>query len=219
MTNQTGLEMKTLTAALLFSFSIFSGIAHATDNDIVLPQKLWFVHVGAAGVLFDSGLVTANNPAILNTTVTNNFTASLELGRYLTDQFSVSLSAGLPPTNDVMTTTGAGTNKTGSATYGSLILDAQYHFNMDGDIRPYVGAGVAYNMTFNTSVVSGSSLKIDNNFGAVLQAGVEAPISENVGVFLDVKKMFATAHATKGALQEDIRLNPWIISAGVSFSF
>jgi outer membrane protein len=210
-------DMKKILLGLLLSCAGFVGAAQA--DDAVLPQKMWFVHVGAAGVLFDSGLSATNNPAVLNATVTNNFTATLEVGAYLTDNISVSLAGGFPPTNDLMTTTAAGTAKSGTATYGSLILGAQYHFNELGAIRPYIGGGLAYNITFNTTVVAGSPLQIDNNFGGVLQAGMEAPVSDNMGVFVDVKKMFATAHATKGALQEDIRLNPWIISAGLNFTF
>ena len=207
---------------LMASAAIFTlaTAAHAADvAPVVMEQKDWFVHVGGAGVFFNSGLTSTNVPAILNTTVSDNITVTTEFGRYITNNISLSLSAGLPPTNDLFVTTGAGTARTGSATYGSAILGGQYHFNRAGTVKPYLGGGVAYNIIFGTTSTNATPVNIDNGFGAVLQAGVELDVSSNVGVFMDVKKMFYTAHVTKGAIDEQVRLDPWIVSAGLAFRF
>ncbi len=193
---------------ILAATTVMSAAALAGDGKT-------FVHVGGAGVLFNSGLVKANNPGVTAASVTDNLTVTVEAGRYLTDNFSLSLAAGFPPTNDLLTN-GA---KSGTATYGSVIAGGQYHITSLGSFQPYVGAGLAYNITFSTSKLAGADIVIDNGFAPVLQIGAEMPVNNNLGVFVDVKKMFYTAHVTKGALIEDVRLDPWIISAGLAVRF
>jgi len=216
--------MKKLIAALALSGAAFAGVAHAADVGPVMEPKDWFVHVGAAGVFYDPGFNTpparlaAFNPGLQ---LGNNITGVVEAGRYFSDQFSLSIAAGIPPTTDItLTGVPAAVANPGSVTFGSFILGGQFHFNTEGQIRPYLGAGVAYNVVFSTTPKAPNAvLNIDNGFGAVLQAGAEADVAKNVGVFVDVKKMFASANVTTSIGPSNAHFNPWIISAGVSFRF
>ena len=206
------------------SFCALAVAAHAADlAPVTMDTSKWFVHLGAAGVFFDSH-ANSTTPALLpaqDVIVTDNITPTIEIGRYVTDRVSFSLSAGLPPTNELWGTfNGNKIAKIGTVNYGSVIAAAQYHFGIDSRFKPYVGAGVGYNITLSASPSAPfPSLSVDNSIGAVLQAGTEFDFSQNVGVFADVKKMFASTTAHAGPATVNERLNPWIVSAGVNFRF
>ncbi len=227
-----GWDMKKLLLGIAMSCVLLTSVAQAAEKMSVMPPEKWFVHVGATGVFFNSGLdsisVGGFSPPGAAAHVTDNITANLEIGRYLTDHVSMSLFAGIPPTNDVVADgTIAGLGRLGSATYGAIILGAQYHFNMMGKLKPYLGAGVSYDAIFSNSDGALKSFHVDNGVGVALQAGTEIDLSEHLGLFVDVKKLFASAHATGleptmhglAPVDATLHLNPWIVSAGLNLRF
>jgi len=74
-----------------------------------------------------------------------------------------------------------------------------------------------------------NSTKLNDSIGWALQAGVDAPITKQVTLNLDVKKVFVTTDATVGTsgsslselgtLRSSVHLDPWVISAGVGYRF
>ena len=67
---------------------------------------------------------------------------------------------------------------------------------------------------------------MDNKFGVAVQAGFDIPVNDTgMGISLDAKKYFmkTTTHfytaAGVEALSTDHKLDPWVISGGVYFSF
>jgi outer membrane protein len=216
--------MKKLLLAMAVTSVGFAVEAKAEDMP-VLPLDAWFVHVGASGILFDSKLQSSVNlvPGA-DAKVNNSITPTFELGYYLNKNFSLSLSSGLPVTSNIDAIAPnfiAGMNVT-QVTMGSVVLGAQYHFDTGSAFRPYAGAGVAYNFvtsqTPNAAILPGG--RLDNSFGAVLQAGADLDLSEHVGVFIDVKKMFSTAHFSgAGGVDGQLQLNPFVVSTGLSLRF
>jgi outer membrane protein len=210
-----------LTLAVVVAFSNQT----RAEEMSTLPMSNWFVHVGASGMLFDSklessvGLVPGADAKI-----ENNITPTLELGYYLNKNISLSVSSGLPVTSNIDAIAPnfiAGMNVT-QVTTGSIALGAQYHLDTGGAFRPYAGVGVSYNFVMdqvpNPLVLPDGVL--DNNFGGILQAGADLDITEHVGLFVDVKKVFSTAHFTGfGGVDGDIQLNPLVISSGVNLRF
>jgi outer membrane protein len=78
----------------------------------------------------------------------------------------------------------------------------------------------------NVAAVPGiTRTKLSSNVGVALQAGFDIPVGHGYGISLDAKKylMDTTAHFYAGslgdALDARLRLNPWIVSAGVSYRF
>ena len=196
------------------SICALSVAAHAADiAPVIMDQKDWFVKLGGTYVIPDSA---GTLPRLLRpVTVGNAFTGSIEAGRFINDRFSLSLTAGIPPTHDVLV---SGV-KVGTVTLGAFALDGQFHLtDRSSPFDLYVGGGLAYNAYFSTTVPLVTS--VDGGFAPVLQVGAEYKVSESVGVFVDVKKEFFTTtvhHAILGAYQE--RLDPLAITAGVAFHF
>jgi len=101
------------------------------------------------------------------------------------------------------------------------VVTVQYHFAPTARVSPYVGAGVNYMLFYGGSNKNGFKVKIDDGFGAALQAGVDIATRDRWTVNLDAKKVFFETDAvdrTKG-IKTKVTLNPWVLSAGVGYRF
>ena len=116
---------------------------------------------------------------------------------------------------------------------GKLIpatVTAKYHFDL-GAVKPYVGAGAAYFLWIDdepgadTIQLGVTDFKLSDEFGLALQAGVDIPLGEDgFGLSLDAKRYFVdtTARWFAGntlAIETEHELDPWVVSAGVSYRF
>jgi len=107
----------------------------------------------------------------------------------------------------------------------------KYHFPLDNGIKPYVGAGPAYFMIFGEDLGAGARslgatrASLSSELGAAIQAGVDIPLpGRNLGLSLDAKRYFVDTTARYHArdslvLQSEHQLDPWVLSAGLSWRF
>jgi outer membrane protein len=235
-------------AAALFAALAITG-ANAADLTPVpepLPPAppLFYVHVGAlmvktlpnaqptGGGFLDFiptplGLVTLDNVAIRP-----NYTLGLEAGYFITPNIAIALSAGVPPVAHIKAmslsaTSLLGTNLLGSVRYGPAMLLAQYHFTNFGAFQPYFGAGAAYVLNFgNISDGILTNFGVDQNFAFVVQGGADYMLTQNWGVYVDVKKLIYYNPPFQGdllGLPIHIRtlgsLDPWALGAGITFKY
>lgn len=101
------------------------------------------------------------------------------------------------------------------------ILTLQYHFAPKAKVSPYVGAGANYMLFYSGKDRNGFDLKIDDGFGAALQAGVDVSLQGAWSANLDVKKVFFSTDAVdrKSGLKSKVHLDPWVVSTGVGYRF
>jgi len=111
-------------------------------------------------------------------------------------------------------------------------LTLKYHVPA-GPIRPYVGAGPAYFIVLDSKVGAGgiaalgaASADVKSKVGFALQAGVDIPLGQSgFGVSFDAKRYFVRPIArfedANGAtlLETRHKLDPWVVSGGISFRF
>jgi outer membrane protein len=99
-------------------------------------------------------------------------------------------------------------------------LTLQYHFTDLNGYKPYIGAGV--NFTKITSV-SVSPYSLDNHsYGFALQAGVDVPLTKQVSLNFDVKKVQIKSDvyvASTGANAGTLKLDPTIVGVGLGYRF
>jgi len=224
--------MKKLTiAAALAAATMIANPAYAGNAEGKLQIK-----VMATGVLPD-GKVTAVNknlvglPATTQTTANDNVVPTLAVEYYVSPAISVETICCFTQHH----VTGAGPIAGADVAQHVLILPAtvtlKYHLDA-GPIKPYVGVGPSVFFYFDekpgaTAIALGASkLKMDNKFGVAVQAGFDIPVNDTgMGISLDAKKYFmkTTTHfytaAGVEALSTDHKLDPWVISGGVYFSF
>lgn len=124
----------------------------------------------------------------------------------------------------------AGTNLVNHVLILPATLTAKYHLPL-GPIKPYVGAGPAMFFVFDekpgttAQALGVDKVRMSNALGLALQGGVDVPLGQSgFGLSLDAKKYFIKptakfyAAGTK-VLETKHNLDPWVLSAGVSYRF
>lgn len=108
----------------------------------------------------------------------------------------------------------------------------KYHIPVGAVVRPYVGAGptavffIGEKPGADLRALGADKVSLKTSFGAALQAGVDVPIGKSgLGLSLDAKRYFvkSTLRVKDAAGDEILRtrhkLDPWLLSAGVSYRF
>ena len=218
-----------LSASLLgLSASVgFAADKWAPGEAAVAAAKKYFMHLGISAVPYDESSTTtrAGNPVPgADIRLDPNYTVSTESGYFLTPNFAVAFSGGYPPTE---TSWGAGTTAAlgalGKVTGGVMTLNGQYHVTDFGAFMPYVGAGAAYLLVFNTENGALSNFHVSNAFGFNFQIGADWMLSDRFGLFVDLKKVLITT-SSRGNLGGDlvastVRLDPTIYTVGLTVRY
>jgi len=102
------------------------------------------------------------------------------------------------------------------------ILTLQYHFDLVGGFKPYVGAGVQYIHFFDggASDLSGAKIHLNDAWGFALQAGVDVELGKGWYLNADVKHVWLDTNADwHNGVTADVTVDPWIVSLGVGYRF
>lgn len=107
----------------------------------------------------------------------------------------------------------------------------KYHLDTGSGFKPYVGAGPTFFLIFDEdpgafAVGLGSDdLDMSSELGFALQAGADFALSDSgFGLSIDAKKYFVDTKAKWYAGGVEVigtkhKLDPWVLSAGVSYRF
>lgn len=149
---------------------------------------------------------------------------TIEGGLFLKGGFAIAASGTSPMTTPNMATgTISAFGNLGDETASFYSLTAQYHLALTDRFTPYVGAGASYMHVHNTVDGAVSGMHVDDAVGTVIQAGVDFAVTDNIGVFADVKRYFISTSASGtllgNAITADARVDPWIVSSGLSIGF
>lgn len=226
---------KTTMMAAAVAAAALASPAHAGN-----PDGKWQVKVLATGVLPDgridkikavSPALAALLPANTQTKANDNVVPTLAIEYFATPNVSIETICCL--TQHHVSGAGglAGTRIVDHVLVLPATVTAKYHLDA-GPIRPYIGAGPSLFLIFGEKpgadlrALGGAKTKLSNELGFALQAGVDIPVNDNgMGISLDAKKYFMNTTLTvkdaAGAtvLKTKHELDPWVVSAGVSFRF
>ncbi len=100
-------------------------------------------------------------------------------------------------------------------------LTAQYHFNPQGEFRPYVGAGLNYTRFYGLKNKTSTILDVKkNSFGPALQVGIDTPLTKDIFLNFDVKKIWIKTKVSTGGTQlGTLDINPLVTSVGIGTKF
>lgn len=234
--------MKKTTVAALASALAFSmtAAAPAMAGD---AQGKFQVKVLGSAVLPDGKIVGVKSIDTLTTTLggavagvqvaqskaNDNYVPTLAVEYFVNPNFSIETICCFTQHH----VNGAG-NLSGRLVDHVLILPAtvtaKAHLDL-GVAKPYVGVGPSLFVVFGEKPGAAAAqldvtrVKMSNDVGFALQAGVDIPVNKNgLGVTLDAKKYFQDITATfyEGsdvALKTKHSLDPWVLSAGLSYRF
>ncbi|MDN5932001.1 MAG: cytochrome d ubiquinol oxidase subunit II [Pseudonocardia sp.] len=231
-----------LITAIGATFAAFPAWYAATLSGFYVPVLLIVVALVFRGVAFeyrgkidspawrrrwDAAVVGGSVVPGAGAKLSDATTLGLEVGYQFTPAWSGSVLVGVPPqTKATATGTAAALGRLGKVRYGPLVLAGQYRFGHSGSVRPYIGAGAVYFWVIESKDGSLQDFDADSRWGGVLQAGIEVPLGQRYGLFLDVKKMFldtsatATVPAFGGApARAEVDLDPLVVHAGLMWRF
>jgi len=158
-----------------------------------------------------------------NVKTTDSITPEVDFSYFLTDNWALELIAATTKHTISGSGTTLGNPKVGTTWVLPPALTAQYHFLPKEKISPYLGAGVNYTIFYETKAAGGAvnSLSLANNFGTVLQAGVDVNLSGAWYANFDVKQIFVNTKAklNGGAIAAKTALNPTVVGLGVGYRF
>ena len=102
-------------------------------------------------------------------------------------------------------------------------LMLQYHFRPDATVRPYVGAGINYTRLsgVNLYVPTVGRLDLDrNSWGPALQLGVDIPLTRQLSLNFDVKKVYIKTDVTvPGVTSGSFKVDPVLVGVGLGWRF
>jgi outer membrane protein len=142
---------------------------------------------------------------------------------FFTDNIAAELIAAVTRHSVAAKGTALGDVAVGKVSLLPPTLTAQYHFMPKSRFSPYLGAGINYTWFYDSSPAGGTvtSVRYDDNFGAVIQAGLDYNVTDRWYLNLDVKQIFlsTTASLNGGAIKAKVDLNPTIVGAGIGYRF
>ncbi|WDF73291.1 OmpW/AlkL family protein [Novosphingobium sp. KACC 22771] len=220
----------------LAAATALAGAAHAEGN----PEGKIQFKVLATAVLPDGGVKQVKTDvlglvpgAVGNTVASDNVTPTVAIEYFLTPNISVETIAGVTA-HHVSASAGAlkGTELISKIHIVPATLTAKYHLPLGHGIKPYVGAGPALfivladepSAALKAALPAVTRTKLTSELGVALQAGVDIALGHGYGLALDAKKYWVGTNATvyAGSTQALVtrnKLDPWVLSAGVSYRF
>ncbi len=106
---------------------------------------------------------------------------------FIADNLGIEVLAALPFKHDININ---GLGRVGSTKHLPPVVTLQYHFNSQGKVSPFVGAGVNYTTFFSeetTGALAGSDLKLEDSWGLAAHAGLDFKVAENGSLRVDVR--------------------------------
>lgn len=198
-------NMKKQLIAVAVLSTLLSGAAFAQQT----TEGPWLVR--ARAVHLDS----ANGGDIAGLSINNKWIPEVDISYFLNKNVAVELVLTVPQKHTV---------SLNGASIGTLkhlppTLLGQYHFNFNG-FKPYVGAGVNYTR-FSSVDLAGGAITVDkNSWGPALQVGVDIPLSGNLYLNFDVKKVhIRTDVSAGGATLGEFKVDPLLVGVGLGWRF
>ena len=220
----------------LFAVSMAALAALATSPAVAQENEGKIqIKVLGTGVLPDGKITSVNTdlvglPADTQTKANDNYVPTIAIEYFFNDNFSIETICCMTQ-HDVDAVSGLpGAELVSNAKLIPATLTAKYHFDLNG-VKPYVGAGPAYFLWVSdkpgaaTLPLGVTDTDLSDEFGFALQVGFDVPINdEGFGLTVDAKRYFidTTARWYAGdtlAIETDHKLDPWVVSAGVSYRF
>lgn len=207
-------------------------IAAAVAGTFALPAAAaepnpWMVRVRA--LYMDTADKSEAIPALAvpanAITVNNKWFPEVDISYFFTKNVAAELVLTYPQKHDVTVEESAlgGPVKIGSFKHLPPTLSLQYHFNPDGEFRPYVGAGINFTwiMDDKLSVPGVGDLKLDStSVGAAWGAGFDVKVAKNTYLNFDVKKVYIGSDVKlNGNKVSSVDVDPLLWSVGLGWRF
>ena len=189
---------------------IAAAVGMLVAGSVAAQESPWLVRARAVN------LNMANKDSTgLALTVNDKTIGEVDVSYFFNKNVAAELILSLPQKQAVH----AGTSAIGSFKHLPPTLTLQYHFTDFNGFKPYVGAGVNYTKITGDKLDSPYSLD-SKSYGAAFQAGVDVPLTKQVSLNFDVKKVYIQTDVySSGAKAGTLKLDPVLVGVGVGYRF
>jgi outer membrane protein len=222
--------LKTSLAAAAAAVAMLASPAVAGSNDGKIQIKVLGTAVLPDGKITSKPVDLVPLPATTQTAASDNYVPTVAVEYFVSQNFSLETICCMTEHHVTGTTGLPGAELVSHAKLIPATLTAKLHFPV-GPLKPYVGAGGTLFLWVDskpgaaTIPLGVTKTTLSSKVGAVVQAGVDVPLGgKGFGLSLDAKKYFVSTTARWYAgntlvIQTDHKLDPWVLSAGVSYRF
>lgn len=190
---------------------IAAAVGMLVAGQVAAQESPWMVRARAVYV----DMFVTDQTSVHTLDVTNKTIPEVDISYFFNKNVAAELILTVPQKQTVYTANG----RLGTFKHLPPTLTAQYHFTNFNGYKPYVGAGLNFTKISNENM-QGYSLS-NNSVGAALQAGVDIPLTKQVSLNFDVKKVYLKSHvyASGGADAGTLKLDPVLVGVGVGYRF
>ena len=205
---------KTLIAIAAVASALTAGTAFAQSFDGTSP---WMVRMRAVHLDSDNGGAAGDAGLSIN----NKWIPEVDVSYFFTPNIAAELILTYPQKHDVRLAGG----KIGSLKHLPPTLLAQYHFTNFGGFKPYVGVGINYtnfsSVNFDPAVQAALNPSIKrNSWGAALQVGFDIPLTKQLSLNFDVKKVYIKTDVYSGDVKAGtFKVDPVLVGVGLGYRF
>ncbi len=206
--------MKKSLIAILFAGLMAPSLSFAEKGDVVVRLRATHIAPDESSHLNLSGYQRLE--------VDSNTIPEIDFSYYFTKNIAAELILATGTRHDVNAIANDGSvSKLGSINLLPPTLTAQWHFNPDQTVDPYVGAGLSYIRAMDRNLnLSTTGITVDRNmFGPALQAGVDYNLQNKWLVNFDVKKIWFSTDVNTTSKIDDLDVDPWVVSFGIGKKF
>jgi len=199
--------MKRSTLALATVLLLAGGATSAQDfkaGDLLVRARA--VHLDASN----------KDSTGLGLTIDNKTLPEVDVSYFFTPNLAAELVLTVPQKQTVSSNGSA----IGTLKHLPPTLTLQYHFNTASGIKPYVGAGVNYTRFSSVNLLNGGATIDRNSWGGALQVGVDIPLSKDLYLNFDVKKVYIQTDVFTGATRAGtFKIDPVLVGVGLGWRF
>ena len=195
---------------------IAAAVGMLVAGSVAAQESPWLVRVRAVQLdMKNSG----NTPTTSALTVDDKTIPEVDISYFFSKNIAAELILTVPQKQHVYL---SGADK-GTFKHLPPTLTVQYHFTDLNGFKPYVGAGLNFTKISkeNITVTSANDTHLSNDsVGAAFQAGVDIPLTKQVSLNIDVKKVYLKTHVYVGGSDVGtLKLDPVLFGVGVGYRF
>jgi outer membrane protein len=202
---------RTILATAVLAAMAAGAAARAEDGN-------WLVRLRAINV--DPQVSTSGALSALGMGVASQWAPEVDLSYFFTKNIAVEVIAATSSHNVSSNVLGP----LGSTKVLPPTVTAQWHFDLDGGFKPYVGAGVNYTLFYNNNLgnpLTGPLTVSKNSWGPALQVGLDYRIKDQWYVNADIKKIWIQTDVSTatGVPLGTLKINPFVFGVGAGYRF
>jgi outer membrane protein len=195
---------------------IAASVGMLLAGQVAAQESPWMVRARAVYV----DMVNQDNTSLgANLNVSNKTIPELDVSYFFNKNVAAELILTIPQEQSVYSN---GT-RLGSFKHLPPTLLGQYHFTNFNGFKPYLGAGANFTKISKEQISSGAPNNVtlsENSVGLAFQAGVDIPLTKQVSLNFDVKKVYIKSHVyAAGVDKGTLKLDPVLVGVGVGYRF